>query len=250
MRTRAARMTIAAAALVAARRRPGPGRADHGRPRLLPGHGPDPGEAHRRRLRAERRLPRARRRRRRRIGHGRRRGHREVRADGSGAAGRGNRRQRRRLPRRGQAGRRPRPRRTSARRACFGDFNPGNGNPATLKVRFSAFGFGIDRAPGAAAPRGLRPLREPQGQGRPGRSRSARARARAARSAARRSASCSRSRRATGAGRFSSTPARRYVKGTARSRFPWDRLTLTIELTGRGGAQPVTVIWISGLRPL
>lgn len=34
----------------------------------------------------------------------------------------------------------------------FGDYNPGSGNPATLKVRFSAFGFGIGTPAGQPMP--------------------------------------------------------------------------------------------------
>ncbi len=35
----------------------------------------------------------------------------------------------------------------------FGDFNPGSGDPAKLRVRFSVFGFGIETRPGEKQPR-------------------------------------------------------------------------------------------------
>ena len=109
----------------------------------------------------------------------------------------------------------------------FGDYNPGNGNPGTLKVRFSAFGFGIDRAPGSAAPEIFVHYVNPKG--------------RAARtvSLGKGQGSCGSIRRTAKRKLFPFSPSRgkwvlqfdtsrRYVKGTSRSRFAWDRLTLSI----------------------
>ena len=109
----------------------------------------------------------------------------------------------------------------------FGDFNPGNGNPATLKVRFSAFGFGIDRAPGAPAPEIFVHYVSPKGK--------------LARtiSLGKGQGSCGSIRRTAKRRLFPFSPSngrwslqfdtsKRYVKGTRTSRFPWDRLTLSI----------------------
>ena len=109
----------------------------------------------------------------------------------------------------------------------FGDFNPGNGNPATLKVRFSAFGFGIDRAPGAAAPqiyvhyvnpkgKSVRTVSLGKGQGTCG----------SIRKTAKRKLFPFAPKSGKWALQFDTR--KKYVKGTALSRFLWDRLTLTI----------------------
>jgi hypothetical protein len=109
----------------------------------------------------------------------------------------------------------------------FGDFNPGDGDPAKLKVRFSAFGFGIDRAPGTAAPEIFVHYVSPKGK--------------VVRtvSLGKGRGSCGSIRRTAKRKLFPFRPSngrwalqfdtrKRYVKGTTRSRFAWDRLTLTI----------------------
>jgi hypothetical protein len=110
----------------------------------------------------------------------------------------------------------------------LGDFNPGDGNPATLKVSFSAFGFGIDRPAGTAAPQVYVHYVNPKGK------------VKRTISLGKGQGTCGSIRRTSKRKLFPFTPSngrwalqfdtnKRYVKGTRTSRFPWDRLTLTID---------------------
>lgn len=109
----------------------------------------------------------------------------------------------------------------------FGDFNPGNGDPKRLKVRFSAFGFGIDTPPGKKQSTIYVHYVDRRGKARKtvklGRGRGS---CGSIRRTAKRKLFPFRPSSGTWALQFDTR--RRYVKGTARSKFVWDRLTLKI----------------------
>lgn len=109
----------------------------------------------------------------------------------------------------------------------FSDFNPGSGDPLKLRVRFSAFGFGVATAPGAAQPEIFVHYVGPKGK-------------------VKKTVSLGRGKGACGSIRsskklrlFPFKPAngkwtlqfdtkRGYTKGKPSSRFPWDSLTLDV----------------------
>lgn len=109
----------------------------------------------------------------------------------------------------------------------FGDFNPGSGDPKRLKVRFSAFGFGID------TPRGKKqPLIYVHYVDRKGRSRKTIKLGRG-------KGACGSIRRTARRKLFPFRPSsgrwtlqfdtnRKYKKGSSSSKFPWDAVTLSI----------------------
>ncbi len=110
----------------------------------------------------------------------------------------------------------------------FSDFNPGTGDLATLRVRFSAFGFGLATPPGGKQPEIFVHYIDPKGK------------ARKTISLGRGNGPCGSIRRTAKRRLFPFRPSdgtwalqfdtqRRYVKGTPRSRFVWDRLTFDVE---------------------
>ncbi len=109
----------------------------------------------------------------------------------------------------------------------FGDFNPGDGDPAKLRVRFSVFGFGIETRPGEKQPRvyvhyvdrkgkSRKTVALGQGKGSCGSIRRTRKR------------KLFPFRPSSGTWSLQFDTRKRYVKGTSRSTFAWDRLTLKI----------------------
>ena len=109
----------------------------------------------------------------------------------------------------------------------FGDFNPGSGDPLKLRVRFSAFGFGVATAPGAAQPeifihyvspkgRLKKTISLGQGQGACGSIRSSK------------KLRLFPFRPANGRWTLQFDTRRGYTKGKPTSRFPWDGLTLDV----------------------
>ena len=109
----------------------------------------------------------------------------------------------------------------------FSDFNPGSGDPLKLRVRFSAFGFGIATAPGAQQPEIFVHYVSPKGK------------LKKTVSLGRGQGACGSIRRSAKLHLFPFRPAngrwtlqfdtkRGYTKGKATSRFPWDSLTLDV----------------------
>jgi len=109
----------------------------------------------------------------------------------------------------------------------FSDFNPGSGDLTTLRVRFSAFGFGIATAPGGQPPEIFVHYVDPRGKAKKtislGRGQGA---CGSIRRSGKRRLFPFRPRDGTWALQFDTQ--RRYVKGTALSRFVWDRLTFKV----------------------
>lgn len=109
----------------------------------------------------------------------------------------------------------------------FSDFNPGSGDPRKLRVRFSAFGFGIATAPGAQQPEIFVHYVSPKGK------------LKKTVSLGRGLGACGSIRSSARKRLFPFKPvngrwtlqfdARRgYTKGKPTSRFPWDSLTLDV----------------------
>lgn len=117
---------------------------------------------------------------------------------------------------------------TSFRAArVFGDFNPGSGDPRRLRVRFSAFGFGVATAAGQPMPEVFVHYVDPRGK------------VKRTISLGRGTAPCGTIKRTALRKLFPFSPRpgrwtlqfdtqRKYVKGTSRSRFLFDSPSLTI----------------------
>ena len=109
----------------------------------------------------------------------------------------------------------------------YGDFSPGSGDPLKLRVRFSAFGFGVATAPGAQQPGIFVHYVSPKGK------------LRKTVSLGRGQGACGSIRSSKKMRLFPFKPAdgrwtlqidtkRTYTKGKPSSRFPWDSLTLDV----------------------
>lgn len=109
----------------------------------------------------------------------------------------------------------------------FSDFNPGSGDPLKLRVRFSAFGFGVATAPAAAQPEIFVHYVSPKGK------------VKTTVSLGRGKGACGSIRSSSRRRLFPFQPSngkwtlqfdtqRRYSKGKPSSRFPWDSLTLDV----------------------
>jgi hypothetical protein len=109
----------------------------------------------------------------------------------------------------------------------FSDFNPGSGDPLKLRVRFSAFGFGVATAPGAAQPEIFVHYVSPKG------------RLKKTISLGRGQGACGSIRSSKKLRLFPFKPSngrwtlqfdtkRKYTKGKPTSRFPWDSLSLDV----------------------
>lgn len=109
----------------------------------------------------------------------------------------------------------------------FSDFNPGNGDPLKLRVRFSAFGFGVATAPGAQQPEIFVHYVSPKGK------------LKKTVSLGRGQGACGSIRSSAKLRLFPFKPANGrwtlqfdtrlgYTKGKPTSRFPWDSLTLDV----------------------
>ena len=117
---------------------------------------------------------------------------------------------------------------TSFRTAqVFSDFTPGDGDPLKLRVRFSAFGFGMATKPGAQQTQIYVHYVSPKGK------------ATKTVSLGRGQGACGSIRRSARRKLFPFKPGngnwslqfdnqKRYVKGTALSTFVWDRITLRV----------------------